>query len=60
MAECPACMQKIVPNTVKCSHCGAVLDEARARQFFPDLYRDVRAVAEQTIPDPKTSKAAVK
>ena len=52
MVDCPACMQKIVPGTVKCAQCGAVLDQERAKQFFPELY-PVSAISTQAIPTPQ-------
>jgi hypothetical protein len=40
MIPCLGCGQPVAPAAVRCPHsgCGAILDEARARQLFPHLY----------------------
>lgn len=40
MIPCLGCGQPVAPGAVRCHHggCGAILDEARARQLFPHLY----------------------
>jgi hypothetical protein len=51
LVPCPACERPIPQHAVRCTHseCGAVLDEAKARQFFPHLFpREVEQTALQT------------
>jgi hypothetical protein len=38
MVQCPVCRKGVAPETIKCPHCDAVLDEAKARKYFPQLY----------------------
>lgn len=40
MIPCLGCGQSVAPSAVRCHHngCGAILDEAKARQLFPHLY----------------------
>lgn len=38
MVPCPACDEPTRPGAAICSHCDAILDEAKARQFFPHKF----------------------
>ena len=37
---CPNCSEMIVPSAAVCRHCDAVLDEEKARQFYPDRFKN--------------------
>lgn len=37
--DCPNCAEKIAVGAAVCGKCGAVLDEEKARKFFPDRFR---------------------
>ena len=37
--DCPNCAEKIAVGAAVCRHCGAVLDEEKARRLFPDRFR---------------------
>lgn len=43
MVPCAACQRPVLPGVVRCPHegCGAVLDEEKARKFYPHLYGKV-------------------
>jgi hypothetical protein len=47
--ECPACGSRHKPNLAICSSCGAILDEEKARKFFPDRFAPPAPV--ETITD---------
>lgn len=36
--DCPNCAEKIAATAAVCRHCDAILDEAKARQFFPQRF----------------------
>ncbi len=38
MAACPACGSPVLPQVAVCKTCNAVLDEAKARKFYPERF----------------------
>jgi len=38
MDACPACKSPVVPGAAVCRTCNAVIDEAKARKFFPERF----------------------
>jgi hypothetical protein len=50
-AECPACGSAIPIAVAVCRHCNAVVDEAKAREFFPERFHKTPA------PIPPATKA---
>jgi hypothetical protein len=38
MAPCAACKELVAADAVRCPHCHAILDQAKAAQFWPELY----------------------
>lgn len=40
MVMCPACDEAIKPTAAICVHCDAILDEAKARKFYPHKFSD--------------------
>ena len=38
MDDCPACGEKVNQGSAICKHCDAVLDETKARQYFPKRF----------------------
>lgn len=57
MESCPACARPIPVGAIRCTHaeCGAVLDEEKARKFFPHLYAGER---QKPGPKPRLEEAA--
>lgn len=43
--ECPACGSAIKAGIAVCPHCTAIVDEARARKFFPERFAPPAAAA---------------
>jgi hypothetical protein len=37
--ECPACGSAIKAGIARCPHCRAIIDEDKARKFFPELFQ---------------------
>jgi hypothetical protein len=64
--DCPACGGRIKPGLALCSHCGALLDEEKARKFFPDRFAPLAQTADDgdlgrgvaVIPPGETPKQA--
>jgi hypothetical protein len=44
MDGCPACGSQVKPGVAICPHCTAVLDEAKARAFFPERFARIDAL----------------
>lgn len=42
LVACPACDEMVKPTAAICSHCDAILDEAKARKFFPHKFQEER------------------
>ena len=40
MDACPACGSAVQPGVAVCPHCNAVLDEAKAKKFFPERFAE--------------------
>jgi len=40
LVECPACEEMVKPGAAICSHCEAILDEAKARKYFPHKFQE--------------------
>jgi hypothetical protein len=38
MDNCPACGSSVMPGVAVCAHCNAVLDEDKAKKFFPERF----------------------
>lgn len=38
LEECPACGESVKPGAAMCNHCDAVLDEEKARKYFPHKF----------------------
>ncbi len=55
-ALCPACGKSITVGVAICATCGAIVDEQKARKFFPERFAH-EAAAEQPKhrPAPKTA-----
>ncbi|HZP06793.1 MAG TPA: hypothetical protein VFB43_17975 [Terracidiphilus sp.] len=49
---CPNCAEPIVTGAAVCRHCDAVLDEEKARQFYPDRFKN-------PVGRPRNTEAAV-
>lgn len=50
---CPACGSSIRSGMAICMHCSAIVDEEKARKFFPERFADASPAAE---PRPRKSK----
>lgn len=42
MVPCPACDESVKPGAAICQHCDAILDEEKARKFFPHKFGKTR------------------
>lgn len=58
MASCPACGTNIKSGVAICATCHAIIDEPKARKFFPDLFRSAEQDSEPAPkPAPRARKA---
>lgn len=57
MLACPACGVNVRVGLAICKECGAILDEEKARKFFPERFVEASAVARDTESKPTSRRA---
>lgn len=54
--ECPACGENVKPSAARCNHCLAMLDEAKCRQYHPEMFAHEEPTRRGPGRPPKTEK----